>query len=224
MDDRGRRDRAPGPRRVSRLAVARAICEAGRRLMERGLIAGAEGNISARSASDRLLVTPAGRSKGDLRPEDLVEVDLSGRVVRGAGPSTELGLHLVVLGLRPDVGAVVHAHPPAATGFAAAGQTLDAGVLPELEAVFGEIPLVPYGTPGTSELGERVRPHVPGHDALLLANHGAVTLARTVEEAERRMESLEQGARILLAARLAGGARRLAPGEIEQLRAMRRSE
>ena len=203
---------------MSRWGVARAICEAGRRLAERGLIAGAEGNISARCGL-HLLVTPAGRPKGALEPADLVEVDGQGNP-RGPGvPSSELGLHLVVLAARPDVGAVVHAHPPAATGFAAAGLPLDEDVLPELLAQFGSVPLVPYGTPGSPELGERVRPYVAGHDALLLANHGAVTFGAEVEEAERRMESLEQGARILLAARLLGGARRLPPIEVEKLRA-----
>ncbi len=207
---------------MSRWGVARAICEAGRRLSERGLIAGTEGNISARCGVN-LLVTPAGRAKGDLAPQDLVEVDPAGRV-RGSGvPSSELGLHLAVLAARPDVGAVVHAHPPAATGFAAAGQALDDDVLPELLAQFGSVPLVPYGAPGSPELGERVGPYLAGHDALLLANHGAVTFGTDVEEAERRMESLEQGARILLAARLLGGARRLPPEEVERLRALRRS-
>ena len=204
---------------MSRWGVARAICEAGRRLAERGLIAGGEGNISAR-CGERVLVTPAGRPKGDLTPADLVEVDLGG-MTRGPGvPSSELGLHLVVLGARPDVGAVVHAHPPAATGFAAAGLGLDDEVLPELLAQFGSVPLVPYGMPGSPELGERVRGFVAGHDALLLANHGAVTFGSDVELAVQRMESLEQGARILLAARVLGGARRLPPDEVEKIRAL----
>jgi L-fuculose-phosphate aldolase len=209
---------------VSRLDVARAICRAGGRLAERGLIAGTEGNIAARCGTGRVLVTPAGRGKGDLEPADLVEVDLEGRVLRGTlRPSSELGLHLVVLTLRPDVEAVVHAHPPVATGFAAAGQALDDAVLPELVAQFGSVPLVPYGTPGTAELAERVRPFVSEHDALLLANHGAVTLGATVEAAEQRMESLEQGARILLVTRLLGGSRRLSPAELERLRALWRT-
>ena len=203
---------------MSRWSVARAVCEAGRRLAERGLIAGTEGNLSAR-AGDRVLVTPAGRDKGALAPADLVEVDLEGRV-RGPGvPSTELGLHLVVLAARPDVAAVVHAHPPAATAFAAAGIALDDDVLPELLAQFGTVPLVPYGMPGSPELVERVRPFVAGHDALLLANHGAVTFGADVVLAAQRMESLEQGARILLAARLLGGARRLPEVEAERIRA-----
>jgi L-fuculose-phosphate aldolase len=208
---------------VSRLRVARAICLAGRRLMERGLIAGTDGNIAARCGPDRLLVTPAGCDKGDLEPADLVEVDLGGRVVRGAGrPSSELDMHLVILTLRPDVAAVVHAHPPVATGFAVAGKMLGDGALAELVTQFGTVPVVPYGAPGTPELGERVRPYARGHDALLLANHGAVTVGPTVEGACHRMESLEQSARILLVARLLGGARPLSSEEIERLVAPRR--
>lgn len=209
---------------MSRWSVARAICEAGRRLAERGLIAGAEGNISARCGPERLLVTPAGRAKDTLVPADLIEVDLAGGVIRGSGrPSSELGMHLSILSLRQDARAVVHAHPPVATGFAVAGKMLGDGTLAELVTLFGTVPVVPYGAPGTPELGERVKPYARGHDALLLANHGAVTVGPTVEEACHRMESLEQGARILLVARLLGGARPLSPEEIDRLVAPRRN-
>jgi len=208
---------------VSRLEVAREICRAGRRLSERGLIAGTDGNIAARCGTDRVLVTPAGRDKGDLAPGDLVEVDLAGRVVRGpARPSSELDMHLVIFKQRADVAAVVHAHPPTATGFAVAGKMLGDGSLAELVTQFGMVPIVPYGAPGTPELGERVRPFAREHDALLLANHGAVTLGPSVEAACYRMESLEQSARILLVARLLGGARPLSPEEIARLVAPRR--
>jgi L-fuculose-phosphate aldolase len=208
---------------VTRLALARAVCEAGRLLSERGLIAGAEGNISAR-LGDRILVTPAGGAKGRLEPGDLVEVDLAGNVLRGSGrPSSELGMHLAIFSLRRDVGAIVHAHPPVATGFAVAGKMLGDGALAELVTLFGTVPVVPYGAPGTPELGERVKPFAREHDALLLANHGAVTVAPTVEAACLRMESLEQGARILLVARLLGGARPLSPEELDRLVAPRRN-
>jgi L-fuculose-phosphate aldolase len=209
---------------VNRLAIAREICRAGRRLAERGLIAGTDGNLAARCGADRVLVTPAGRDKGELAPGDLVEVDLAGRVVRGpARPSSELDMHLVIFATRADVEAVVHAHPPVATGFAVAGKMLGDGSLAELVTQFGMVPIVPYGAPGTPELGERVRPFARDHDALLLANHGAVTLGPTVEAACYRMESLEQGARILLVARLLGGARPLSPEEIARLVAPRRT-
>ncbi len=208
---------------MNRLAIARTVCRAGRRLAERGLIAGTDGNIAARCGADRVLVTPAGRDKGELEPGDLVEVDLAGRVVRGpARPSSELDMHLVIFAQRPDVAAVVHAHPPVATGFAVAGKMLGDGSLAEVVTQFGMVPIVPYGAPGTRELGERVRPFAREHDALLLANHGAVTLGPTVEAACYRMESLEQSARILLVARLLGGARPLSPEEIARLVAPRR--
>ena len=208
---------------MSRWSVARAICEAGRQLAERGLVAGAEGNISAR-CGETVLVTPTGGAKGALAPGDLVEVDLAGNVVRGAGrSSSELGMHLAILALRPDVGGVVHAHPPVATGFAVAGKMLGDGSLAELATLFGTVPVVPYGAPGTPELGERVKPYARRHDALLLANHGAVTVGPTVEAACLRMESLEQGARILLVARLLGGARPLSPEELDRLVGPRRS-
>jgi len=190
--------------------------------MERGLIAGAEGNLAVRIGADRVLVTPRGRSKGDLAPEDLVEVDLEGRRLWGAREaSTELGMHLAILRARADVGAVVHAHPPVATGFATAGQSVDCDCVPELIATVGRVPLVPYGTPGTPELGEQLLPLIAGHDALLLANHGAVTMGRTLEEALYRMESLEQGARILLVSRLVGGPVRLFQGDVARLDALR---
>jgi len=190
--------------------------------MERGLIAGAEGNLAVRIGPDRVLVTPRGRSKGDLAPEDLVEVDLEGRRLWGAREaSTELGMHLAILRARADVGAVVHAHPPVATGFATAGQSVDCDCVPELIATVGRVPLVPYGTPGTPELGEQLLPLIAGHDALLLANHGAVTMGRTLEEALYRMESLEQGARILLVSRLVGGPVRLFQGDVARLDALR---
>ena len=207
---------------MSRQALAQELCHVGRRLMERGLIAGAEGNLAVRLGGDRALVTPRGRSKGDLTPEDLVEVDLEGRHLRGARQaSTELGMHLAILRLRTDVDAVVHAHPPVATGFATAGQSVDCDCIPELIATVGHVPLVPYGTPGTPDLAEQMRPLLPGHDALLLANHGAVTMGRTPEEALYRMESLEQGARILLVSRLVGGAVRLYPEDVARLDALR---
>jgi L-fuculose-phosphate aldolase len=208
---------------VNRLQVAREICRAGKRLADRGLIAGTDGNIAARCGTDRVLVTPAGRDKGELEPGDLVEVDLAGRVVRGpAKPSSELDMHLVIFAQRADVAAVVHAHPPTATGFAVAGKMLGDGSLAELVAQFGMVPIVPYGAPGTPALGERVRPFAREHDALLLANHGAVTLGPSVEAACYRMESLEQSARILLVARLLGGARPLSPEEVARLIAPRR--
>jgi L-fuculose-phosphate aldolase len=207
---------------MTRLEVARAICDVGRRLAERGLIAGAEGNIAVRVAPDRVLVTPRGRGKGDLAPTDIVEVDLEGRQVRGGErASSELLMHLTILRARRDVQAVVHAHPPVATGFATAGQSVNCDCVPEMLAAVGWVPLVPYGTPGTAELSERLLPVLGDHVALLLANHGAVTLGRTLREAHYRMESLEQAARILLVSRLVGGPVALSPADVAVLASMR---
>lgn len=207
---------------MNRFAVARAICRVGVRLAERGLIGGSEGNIGVRLSASRLLVTPRGRAKGDLAPDDLIEVDLEGRKLRGNGePSTELLMHLAVFQARPDVQAVVHAHPPTATGFATAGLSVNCDCVPELLATLGEVPLVPYGMSGTADLSAQMRPYLVGHDALLLANHGCVTMGQTLEQAHQRMESVEQAAKILFTARMLGGPVRLDAGEIARLAAAR---
>ena len=193
-----------------------------RQLAERGLIAGQDGNVSVRIGRDRALVTPSGLLKARLTGADMVEVDLAGRRQRGRrNPTSELDLHLRILRRRRDIGAVVHAHPPTATAFAVAGEGLTSFVLPELIFLVGPVPLVPYGTPGTPELGDRVEPYLERHEALLLANHGAVTLGRTLDEAWIRMESIEHAARIMFAARALGRVTALDPGAVAQLEALR---
>lgn len=202
--------------------AGRQIVTVCRRLYERGLIAGPDGNVSVRLDADRVLVTPSGLSKVDVTEEDLVEVALDGRRLSGdREPSSEVILHLRMYSRRPDVRAVVHAHPPVATGFAVAGEGLDAPVLPELIAQMGPVPLVPYGTPGTSELAAAFEPFIGAHDAFLMANHGAVTVGPTLRVAHQRMESLEHAARILLTARQLGGVRELSPAQVATLLAAR---
>lgn len=192
----------------------RQIVQVCRRLYERGLIAGPDGNISVRIAEDRVLVTPAGMSKVDVTVEDLVEVSLDGTRRRGArAPSSELAVHLRIYRRRPAVGAVVHAHPPAATSFAVAGEVLDARVLPELIGQMGEIALVPYARPGTEELADRFEPLLARHEVFLMANHGAVTLGDSLTIAHQRMESLEHAARIVINARILGRVQLLPPAE-----------
>ena len=193
-----------------------------RQLAAGGLIAGQDGNLSVRLSPDRVLVTPSGLIKSLLTAADMVEVDRSGRRRRGRrNPTSELDLHLRILTRRPDVGAVVHAHPPAATGFAVAGEEIPANLLPELIFLVGRVPIVPYGTPGTPELGDRVEPYLAEHDALLLANHGAVTMGKTLDQAWIRMESLEHAARIIVAARTVGRPRPLDDASVERLEALR---
>ena len=192
-----------------------------RQLAAQGLIAGRDGNLSVRLGADRVLVTPSGLIKSLLEPADMVEVDLAGQLrKRGTRkPTSELDLHLRILRHRPDVQAVVHAHPPAATGFAVAGQEIPGNLLPELIFVVGPVPLVPFGMPGTPELGDRIVPYLEDrrHQALLLANHGAVTLGRTLDEAWIRMESLEHSARIITAARAVGEPKPLTAQAVERL-------
>ena len=204
--------------------TARQIAECCRALYEQGLIAGADGNITVRLDEKRVLVTPTGVIKSGLVSDDMVEVDLSGKLLQGHRlPSSELDMHLRILRARQDVAAVVHAHPPVATGFGVAGLAIDDGVLPELICQMGQVPLVPYGTPGTSDLGDALEPYISKHDALILANHGAVTCGATLNDARVRMESLEHAARIILTARLLGKVNSLEPEQIEHLELLRRS-
>ena len=181
------------------------MCTVCRRLYERGLIAGQDGNVSVRIGDDALLVTPAGLSKVDVCPEDLVELGLDGTVRSGARrPSSELAVHLRAYRRRGDVRAVVHAHPPVATAFAVAGLALDGASLAELRAGVGPAALVPYATPGTDAVADTFEPFWTTHDAFLMAHHGALTVGRSLTEAHQRMESLEHGARIMWAARALG--------------------
>jgi L-fuculose-phosphate aldolase len=202
--------------------AARDIVRCCRSLWEIGLIAGVDGNVSVRLGPGRLLVTPRGIIKSELRVEDLVEVDLAGHRIRGCRePTTELDLHLRVYRQREDCGAVVHAHPPTATGFAVAGQGLPGDVLPEIALLMGEVPCVPYATAGTPGLADAAEPFLLRHVALLLANHGALTWGQNLFQARIRMESLEHGARILLAARALGRVNQLTRDQMDVLVRMR---
>lgn len=188
------------------LAAARAaIVQVCRRLYHAGLIAGQDGNVSVRLGGDRVLVTPAGFSKVDVEPADLVLLGLYGGASKGRQrPSSEVAVHLEIYRSRPDVHAVVHAHPPSATGFAVAGETLPSGVLPELDLGVGPVALVPFERPGTEALARRFRPYLAGYAAWLMANHGVVTAGPSLTVAHQRMESVEHAARILIAARALG--------------------
>ena len=207
---------------MTRRGLAAEMAACCRRLAQTGLIAGRDGNISARASAERILVTPTGVLKYRLAAGDIVEVDWTGQRRRGRrNPTSELYLHLRILQRRNDVGAVVHAHPPAATAFALAGEEVASFALPELIFLVGPVPLVPFGMPGTPELADRIEPFLEGHAALLLANHGAVTLGRTLEEAWVRMETLEHAARILLGARQLGRVTELNPDAVARLDALR---
>jgi len=196
----------------------RAIVEVGRRLWQRGYVAANDGNVSARLPGDRIIVTPTGRSKGFLDVQDLVVVDLEGRHLAGRlAPTSELPMHLFVYRARSDVGAVVHAHPPKATGFAVAGRPLAECVLPEVVLTLGQIPLTEYATPSTGEVPQSIADYVGRYNAVLLRNHGVLTMGRDVEEAYFRMETVEHFAAITLAATALGGPSPLSQEDVRKL-------
>jgi L-fuculose-phosphate aldolase len=198
------------------------IVEAGRRLYARAYIASNDGNISARLDDRRLITTPKSVSKGFMTPDMMVVVDYEGKKVSGErDPSTELPMHLEIYRNRPDVGAVVHAHPPLATGFAVAGIPLTRAVLAEVITTLGSIPIAAYGTPSTSELPEAVRKYIKAHDGMLLANHGAVTCGPDVMSAYFKMETIEHFAKISLVARMLGGENLISREEVERLQGLR---
>jgi L-fuculose-phosphate aldolase len=200
------------------------ICEVGRRLWWRGFVASNDGNISVRIGPDRLLMTPTSVSKGFMTPDMMVTTDLDGALVSGEPgrkPSSEILMHLVAYRERPDIGAVVHAHPPLSTGFAVAGIPLDRAVLAEVVTTLGSIPIADYGTPSTTELADAVRPYVRAHDGLLLANHGALALGKDLFAAYYKMETIEHFARISLVARQLGRERLLSREEVDRLQELR---
>lgn len=207
-----------------RTSASRDIVLVCRRLYSAGLIAGQDGNVSVRLSRSRVLVTRAGLCKVDVTPDDLVEIDLEGRQHAGCGTaSSEVGMHLRIYQRRPDVQAIVHAHPPVATGFGVAGLDFMDDVLPETIFQLGGVPLVPYAMPGTAALGDALEPFLAHHDAFLLAHHGATTVGPTLVLAHQRMESLEHAARILLTARTLGRVNAIAPQDGDALRSARQA-
>ena len=192
-----------------------AVCQA---IDRREYVGGRDGNISARLPNGNVLITAAGIRKGDIGLDDLVMVDPQGRRLAGRGhASSETGMHLRIYEVRADVGAIVHAHPPVSTGFAAAGVEMSECILPEVVVGLGRVPITRYATPGTEELSHSVDPVIAAHDAFLLENHGAVTVGEDVLLAHQRMETLEHSARILLVARLLGGANPLTVTQVKDL-------
>ena len=198
------------------------VVQYGRLLHERGFVAATDGNLSVRLDSRHLLVTPTCMSKGMMRAGDMVIVDMEGNRVAGKrNVSSEIGMHLLIYRLRPDVQGIVHAHPPTATGFAASGFDLNRPLVCEVVVGLGSIPLARYGTPGTPELTEALDPLIPHHDAILMANHGVVTFGSSLENAYMKMETVEHIARIALVARLIGHEQPLGEKEVEKLVAAR---
>jgi L-fuculose-phosphate aldolase len=206
--------------------LRRQIVDAGRRLTARGLMAASDGNLSVRLSPTRLLVTPAGVSKGRLASSDLLVVDLEGKLrrgLKGRRPSTETPMHLEVYRAVPSAGAVVHAHPPFATALTVAGLPFPSDVLPEIAATLGEIPVTAMAMPGSTEDAEAVRPWVSKYQAMLLPNHGSLTYGATLEEAIIHLERLEHAAMVYWLAASMGNVNRLPADLMARLAAWRQS-
>jgi len=194
------------------------IVQIGRLVYQKGWVAANDGNISIRLDQDRVLCTPTGVSKGMMAPDDLIICDMQGRKLEGRKERTsEIMMHLTVYNMRPDIRAVVHTHPPVATGFAAAGRPLNEALLPEVVIGLGCVPLAAYGLPGTPALTDPMLPYIPKYDAILMANHGAVCYGEDVWKAFFKMETVEHYARISLVAELLGGANVLPRAEVDKL-------
>lgn len=204
----------------SRAQVA-DVCQ---RMWQQGWVAANDGNISVKLADGTLLVTPTGVSKAFITADMLLHVDAALNVLEGQPglrPSSEMKMHLRCYAERHDIHAVVHAHPPTATGFAVAGKSLDDYSMIETVLMTGSVPVTPYATPSTDEVPEAIAPYLAAHDALLLANHGALTVGQDLITAYYRMETLEQFAKISLTAHLLGGAREIPRPQIDRLLELR---
>ena len=198
------------------------IVEVGRRMYARGYTASNDGNISVRLGADRLLMTPKSVCKGFMTPDMMCVTDLDGKKIQGdRDPSSEMLMHLEVYRQRADVQAVVHAHPPMATGFAVAGIPLNRAVLAEVVTTLGSVPIAAYATPSTTELPAAVRQYIKAHDGMLLANHGALTVGGDLFSAYFKMETIEHFAQISLVARMLGGENLLSREEVMRLQRLR---
>ncbi|MGO9646668.1 MAG: class II aldolase/adducin family protein [Terriglobales bacterium] len=196
----------------------REIALFGKMLYDRGYVAAMDGNLSVRLDDKRILATPTSMSKGFLRPADMVIVDYEGHLLAGRhNVSSEIAMHLLIYKLRPDIHGIVHAHPPTATGFAAAGIALNKPLVCEVVIGLGSIPLARYGTPGTPELSETLEPLIPQYDAILMSNHGVVAYADTVHNAYMKMETVEHFAQIALVTHLLGRQQPLEGQDLEKL-------
>ena len=204
--------------------IKEQICDVCHKMWQLGWVAANDGNVSVKLADGTFLATPTGMSKSFITPEKLVLIDGEGRLLEGLPgyrPSSEIKMHLRCYQERLDVGAVLHAHPPVATGYAVANQPLDEYSMIETVIALGSIPVTPYGTPSTYEVPEAIAPYLGEHDAVLLQNHGALTVGADLLTANYRMETLELFAKISLNARLLGGAKEISRENIDRLISMR---
>jgi L-fuculose-phosphate aldolase len=198
-------------------SARKLIVEIGKLLYERSYVVAADGNVSIRLDENRVLATPTMTCKGRMTEEMLAVTDMDGKPLSDKKASSELAMHLLIYKERPDVRAVCHAHPPHGTAFAVAGLAIDQPILSEVILTLGCVPLTNYGTPSTEELSEAMRPFIANHNALLMANHGAVAYGADLWQAFDRLETLEHTAKIAILSRALGGATNLSKESIEKL-------
>jgi L-fuculose-phosphate aldolase len=195
----------------------REIVRVGQLLYERSYVVSSDGNVSVRLDDGRIVATPTMTCKGRMTEDSLAITDIQGKSLNNRKASSELAMHLLIYQERPDIKAVCHAHPPHGTAFAVAGLAIDQPILSEVILTLGCVPLAEYGTPSTSELTEAMRPLVKRHNALLMANHGAVAYGADLWQAFDRLETLEHTAKIAILSRMLGGSKNLPADAIEKL-------
>src|SRR6267378_8371977 len=198
-------------------AIRREMIRVCHLLYERSYVVSSDGNVSVRLDDGRVLATPTMTCKGRMTEDSLALTDMDGKPLSDRRASSELAMHLLIYRERPDVKAVCHAHPPHGTAFAVAGLAIDQPILSEVILTLGCVPLAAYGTPSTDELTDAMRPLVRHHNALLMANHGAVAYGADLWQAFDRLETLEHTAKIAILSRTLGGSRNLSPDAIEKL-------
>jgi len=204
--------------------LRREMCEVGRRVHARGLVGGTDGNLSVRVGGDRVLISPSGSCIGMLEPGDFVMIDMAGRALTGnRRPSSERWMHLSAYAERPDIMAALHAHPPITVAFTVAGYAMPQCALPEVILSFGQVPVTAYATPATPEGAVIVRDLIKRHDVLVLDRHGSLTVGTSPLDALFKLEKLEHGMQVLLAAHQLGGVRNLPANEIAKLAGLRES-
>lgn len=198
-------------------SARKTIIEVGKLMYERSYVVSSDGNVSIRLDENRVMASPTMTCKGRMTEDCLAITNMDGKALNDKRASSELAMHLLIYKMRPDVGAVCHAHPPHGSAFAVAGLAIDQPILSEVILGLGCVPLTAYGTPSTDELTDAMIPFVAHHNALLMANHGAVAYGNDLWQAFDRLETLEHTAKIAILSRALGGANNLPPDSIEKL-------
>lgn len=211
--------------KMNEMDIKELMCDIGRRVWQKGMVASNDGNFSVKLNENEFLCTPTGVSKGFMTSEYICKVDVKGNVLEaneGFRPSSEIKMHMRIYEKRPDVNAVVHAHPSYATAFAIAGIPLDKAIMPEVAIFLGGVPLAKYGTPSTMEIPDSIEEFLPHYDQVLLESHGALTWGADLLSAYHKMESVEFYAELMHKTMALGGVREIAPNKLAELYDMRR--